>query len=175
VHQCQPGRPTRSRPIDATPRRLCARQPWAAGAPRAGTVGGRGLWRGGGRGRPRERVRLHGLPRKQNELTAVRITVSDDDASTATLPIHPTIVRSSTTSLTSTTTTTNPAKQLGCTVNTGQDGQHRCERTVTLFKDAMSEARSVTWIRVCVARLLRHKPGVTPVRAFRDIRQDMGL
>jgi len=37
------------------------------------------------------------------------------------------------------------------------------------------EARSVTWIRVCVARLLRHKPGVTPVRAFRDIRQDMGM
>jgi len=39
----------------------------------------------------------------------------------------------------------------------------------------VGEARSVTWIRVCVARLLRHKPGVTPVRAFRDIRQDMGM
>ena len=38
-----------------------------------------------------------------------------------------------------------------------------------------TKARSVTWIRVCVARLLRHKPGVTPVRAFRDIRQDMGM
>ena len=41
--------------------------------------------------------------------------------------------------------------------------------------DTPSEARSVTWIRICVARLLRHKPGVTPVRAFRDIRQDMGM
>ena len=37
------------------------------------------------------------------------------------------------------------------------------------------QARSVTWIRVCVARLSRHRPGVIPVRAFRDIRQDMGM
>lgn len=50
------------------------------------------------------------------------------------------------------------------------------ERPARRSRDAgKSKARSVTWILVCDVHLLRHKPGETPVREFRDIREDMGL